>query len=179
MGIGTTLLFVTSGLLAAIGLSFTGVVINAFRFLTRRNIEADADWLQNFDLERYRGMAELFDRRDFDFLATQPGFTPSLATRLRADRLKIAESYLDRLECDIRIMLNTASRVAVASSDDVNDFSAFLLKQEFSFAVSLVSLRARLKLMNVGLRPRIQFDSLLRNLEPLVVRTHALAAAAA
>ncbi len=97
----------------------------------------------------------------------------------RADRLKIAESYLDRLECDIRIMLNTASRVAVASSDDVNDFSAFLLKQEFSFAVSLVSLRARLKLMDVGLRPRIQFDSLLRNLEPLVVRTHALAAAAA
>ena len=102
-------------------------------------------------------MAELFRRDDFDFLEAQPGYVPEIAARLRADRIKIARGYLNRLEREIRMLLNTANRLAVQSSEDVNDFSAFLLKKEVSFAFALTILRLRLFLM------RVEFGILFRS----------------
>jgi len=168
-------LLIATGLISAVASCFGAVAVNVVRFMSKRDVEADAHWVAEFDLERYRGLAELFRRDDFDFLEAQPGYVPAIAARLRADRIKIARGYLDRLEREIRVLLNTANRMAVRSSEDVNDFSAFLLKREVSFAVTLTLLRSRLFLMSAGIRRPIPFDDLLNSLQPLVTQSRQMA----
>jgi hypothetical protein len=170
--------FIATGLISAVASCVGAVAVNVVRFMSKRDIAADANWVAEFDLDRYRGMAELFRRDDFDFLEAQPGYVPQIAARLRADRIKIARGYLNRLEREIRMLLNTANRLAVQSSEDVNDFSAFLLKKEVSFAFAITMLRLRLFLMRVGIRNPIPFDALLKSLQPLVATSRQLAVSA-
>ena len=175
LGAGSGSVVVATGLASAVALSLGTVGLNVLRFMSKRDLEADANWVMEFDLARYDGLGQLFQPDDFEFLASQPGYSPRLGAQLRSDRIKIAQSYLNRLERDVRLLLNTANRMAVRSSEDANDFSAFILKQEVSFAVSLTILRSRLLLMRVGLRTPIPFHGLLNSLEPLVLRSQELA----
>jgi hypothetical protein len=166
---------IAAGLASAVALSLGTVGLNVLRFISKRDLEADANWVIEFDLSRYDGLGQLFQPDDFDFLASQPGYTRKLGARLRSDRIRIAQGYLNRLERDVRLLLNTANRMAVRSSEDANGFSAFLLKTEVSFAVSLTILRSRLLLMRAGLHTPIPFNVLLNSLEPLVLRSQELA----
>jgi hypothetical protein len=145
------------------------------RFLLSREIEPTPDWLNSYDFSRYSVLASLLQPRDFEFLRTQPGYTPELSTRLKADRLKIAESYLSQLERDVRLLLNFANHALALSGADPDGLSAFLLKQELNFAARLAFLRAEITLMKVGLVHQISFDNLLEGLRPLVLQSRILA----
>ena len=144
--------------------------------LTAAAIVHDREWLEEFNVARYQGLAKLFDREDFDFLTRQPGFSPELVARLRVDRLKIASSYLDRLERDVRQLLSIANRSLATATHDQGDFSAFLLKQEFRFATSLLSIRFQLFLIRCGLLRYARFDAVLDILPPLVLQSRLLSA---
>jgi hypothetical protein len=157
----------------------TGLLLTAvrptFRFLLSREIEPTSDWLNRYDFSRYSALAGLLHPRDFEFLRTQPGYTPELSARLRADRLKIAECYLSQLERDVRLLLNFANHALVVSGEDRDGLSAFLLKQELSFAAKLAFLRAEIGLMKLGLLHQVSFDGLLESLRPLVLQSRVLA----
>lgn len=143
--------------------------------LSRGEQQPAADWLNGFDLSRYTVLDNLFHPRDFEFLKSQPGYTPQLSARLKADRLKIAESYLSQLECDVRKLLTFANGAAARSGADHDQLSAFLLKQEAKFAWNLLNLRMQIALMKLGILQQISFDQILESLRPLVLESRVLA----
>ena len=53
-----------------------------------------AEWIDELSIERYRPMMRLLDGGDLEFLRSQPGFTPRMATKLRAQRCQIFRGYL-------------------------------------------------------------------------------------
>jgi hypothetical protein len=146
-----------------------------WKFLALRGEQPGADWLSEFDLSRYNVLDNLFHPRDFEFLKSQPGYTPELSTRLKADRLKIAEGYLSQLERDVRMLLTFANRAAARSGIDHDQLSAFLLKQEAKFVWNLLKLRMQIVLMRLGLLQKISFDQVLEGLRPLVLESRILA----
>jgi hypothetical protein len=150
-------------------------VHHIWKFLTSRGEQPGADWLNDFDLSRYSVLDNLFHPRDFEFLRSQPGYTPELSARLKADRLKIAEGYLSQLERDVRMLLTFANRAAAQSDSDHDQLSAFLLKQEAKFIWNLLSLRMQIALMRIGLLHQLSFDHVLESLRPLVLESRVLA----
>ena len=169
-------LYAILGVLLVVLLTAAAIVHSLWQFFFWRPAEIDPEWLEEFNVARYQGLAKLFDREDFDFLTRQPGFSPELAARLRVDRLKIASSYLDRLERDVRQLLSIANRSLATATHDQGDFSAFLLKQEFRFATSLLSIRFQLFLIRCGLLRYARFDAVLDILPPLVLQSRLLSA---
>lgn len=138
------------------------------RILRSRRLEPTREWFDSFDFDRYQPLLQLFAPDDFNFLKSQPGYTPELAARLKADRLAIAQSYLDELQSDVCLLLKFANSASAHASVDRDNFSAFLLKQEFRFTVIVARLRCELALMKMGLNRQIQFESLLDTVRPLV-----------
>ena len=166
-------------LLASIGLLILG--LSAFvlggmrRFVLARHREPTHEWFEAFDFGRYQALAQLFAPQDFDFLRSQPGYTPDLSARLKSDRLKIAEGYLNELQTDVRLLLNFANRASAMGAVDADNFSAFLLKQEFRFIATMARLRCELALMKIGVNRQIEFEQLLDTVRPLVQCSRALA----
>jgi hypothetical protein len=168
-------------LLASIGLLIIGLCACAFvlgglrRFVLARKLEPTPEWLESFDFARYEALMQLLAPEDFDFLRRQPGYTPELTARLKSDRLAIAQSYLDELQTDVRLLLNFANKASSQGTIDADNFSAFLLKQEFRFAVTMTRLRCELALMRMGVNRRIEFERLLDTVRPLVQCSRMLA----
>ncbi len=169
-----TLLLLSALLLVTLGL-FAAAFVGAWRFITKRSVDPPTrEWLDEFDFTRYAALPKLFSPQDYDFLRSQPGCTPELISRLKADRLEIAESYLQDLETDVRLLLNAANQATGIAANEAEDISAFLLRQECRFACSILYLRFQLTLMKLGLVQRIQFESLLNNINLLVQHSLAL-----
>jgi hypothetical protein len=168
-------------LLASIGLLILSLSAAAFvlggmrRFVMARNVEPTLEWFEAFDFSRYQALVQLFDPQDFEFLRSQPGYSPELTARLKSDRLAIAESYLNELQIDVRRLLNFANRASAHGGVDADNFSAFLLRQEFRFAASMTRLRCELALMKIGVSRQVQFEKLLDTVRPLVQCSRALA----
>lgn len=170
-------LFTSIGFLI-VGAGAAYILVGLRRFVLARNLEPTPEWLEEFDFTRYEALIQLLAPQDFEFLRTQPGYTPALAARLKSDRLAIARSYLDELQRDFRLLLNFANKASAQGVIDADNFSAFLLKQEFRFAVTMTRLRCELALMRIGVNRRIEFERLLDTVRPLVQcsRTFALQA---
>lgn len=164
--------FTMLGLLIALAVTALCLV---WKFVSYRGEQPGADWLSGFDLSRYDVLDNLFHPRDFDFLKGQPGYTPDLSARLKADRLRIAESYLSQLQRDVRLLLTFAGRAAARSDADQDQLSGFLLKQEAKFAWNLLNLRIRIALMKLGILHEISFEHIVESLRPLVLETRVLA----
>jgi hypothetical protein len=150
-------------------------ILPIWNFLISRGEQPESDWLNGFDLSRYAALDNLFHPRDFEFLKSQPGYTPELSSRLKADRLKIADGYLSQLERDVRMLLTFANRAAARSGADHDKLSAFLLKQEAKFAWNLLTLRMQITFMKLGIVQQVSFDHILEGLRPLVLESRVLA----
>src|ERR1700753_2911196 len=81
-----------------------------FRLLVKRSSGAydPVEWLEQFSPASYRPMERLFDDRDYEFLASQPGYTPFIARRLRRERFGIFQSYLGSMIRDFHRLLKIA-----------------------------------------------------------------------
>ena len=56
--------------------------------------KVNPEWLLQLSTERYRPMLRLLSDDDVAFLRAQPGFRPSMAAKLRAQRCQILKAYL-------------------------------------------------------------------------------------
>jgi hypothetical protein len=94
--------------------------------------------------ECYLPMLRLLDDSDFRFLSAQPGFTPELAARVRAQRYRVFQAYLRDLRHDFEHISATLKLVLAHSPDNRPDLARILLRAQLVFAwgFAIVQLRA-------------------------------------
>ncbi len=138
---------------AVFGLLVAVAFFVLLRRLTARSAEvgADLDWCREFSVAKYRPMERLFAQDDYEFLAAQPGFNPSIYKRLQAERRKIFRHYLRCLGRDFERLQAAAQMLLLHAPQDRPDLAAGLLKQKTMFYFAMAGVRCRLVLQGVGL----------------------------
>ena len=104
---------------------------------------APPEFIAQCSVDRYRPK----DR----FLASQPGFDPSIARKLRARRRKAFRAYLAAMSRDFERLYVTAKQIAVYSEHDRADFIVLLARQKVLFEFALMMAYGRLALHAAGL----------------------------
>jgi hypothetical protein len=141
----------------------------AFGLLIRRlssradsPVQAD-EWLDTFAIETYAPLGRLMDDADYEFLARQPGYTPSIARVLRAERRKVLTGYLRLLVRDFNNLLAFAKTMLVQSGEDQPEFATSLLREQarFYFLICVVYCDVRLSAFGAG---RKRVDELVTSL---------------
>lgn len=135
----------------------------------------EGEWLASFSLEKYRPMERLFAPEDYEFLAAQPGFTPALARRLRAERRRIFRRYLRSLSRDFDRFYKATRLLLLTAEDDRSELALALFKQRLSFRMALASVHAQLALQTLGLGT-VRVHGLVKALEAMRQQLRTLAA---
>jgi len=146
------MLVLTILMVFAVVLVVFGLMMRTFKRLTRRSTFDPLEWLEEFSVNAYRPMERLLDNRDYTFLAAQSGFEPSIARRLRRERVGVFHSYLAAMIRDFHRLLLAARVVSVFASEDQSAFIATLWRVRWSFyaAVLAVEIHVALHWMGVG-----------------------------
>lgn len=120
------------------------VAVRHFVFLEAREAPADAAaWLSGISAERYEPMLRLLDEKDFRFLKRQPGFTPAMEARLRAQRYRVFLAYLRNLQEDFEAVSSALKFIMVHEGHDRPDLCTTLLRAQLAFAGGLALARLR------------------------------------
>src|SRR5713226_4899936 len=100
--------------------------IGLWRLVMRRKATLqDLEWLDAYSITDYRVMQRLLCEADYEFLASQPGYRPEIARKLRRERRRIFRQYLRELNADFhRIQAVARLKVAMSPQED-GEFSAF------------------------------------------------------
>src|SRR5438105_2500940 len=120
------------------------VLLQALRLLIRKvavtggKLPVTAEWIDDLSIERYRPMLRLLDREDLDFLHTQPGYTPRMATKLRIQRTQVFREYLRCLNADFGRVCDAIKVLMLQSRHDRPDLAAALVRYQASFACGMV-----------------------------------------
>jgi len=130
----------------------TAVFIALFvRLASRLDAEqCTNEWLDNFSIFDYAPMQRLLDEKDFKFLASQPGYRPEIARKLRAERREVLAGYLQLLTRDFNQLHAIAKMMLIHSAEDRPDFDKALWRQQFVFYYAVMAVRLRLVLMPLG-----------------------------
>ena len=127
-------------------------------------------------------MLRMLDTGDIEFLRSQPGFTPRMATKLRAQRTQIFRGYLKSLESDFARVCSAIKLVMLYSNHDRPELAEALIRQQITFACSMMTVRVRVVLYSLGVcgvdvTDLVKlFDSMRLELRTLVPRTSNMAA---
>jgi hypothetical protein len=103
-----------------------------------------ASWIEGLSPERYRPMLHLLDAEDLEFLRSQPGFTPKLASRLRAQRCQIFRGYLRCLNEDFQRIIMALKLILAYSPQDRPDLASVLVHQQLRFGLAMAAVHVRL-----------------------------------
>jgi hypothetical protein len=115
------------------------------------NLPVTAEWIDELSTERYRPMMHLLDGSDLEFLRLQPGFTPKMAHKLRAQRYQIFRGYLRCLQEDFERVCAAIKILMLQSRDDRPDLARVLLHQQLLFSAGMLVVEARLILYRCGI----------------------------
>jgi hypothetical protein len=108
------------------------------------SLPVTAGWIDALSIERYRPMMRLLDSEDLEFLRSQPGFTPHMATRLRIQRCRIFRGYLRCLRNDFARVCMALKIILLQSRDDRPDLAKALVRQQALFAAGMGAVHVRL-----------------------------------
>jgi hypothetical protein len=134
--------------------------------LAESSLPVTAGWINELSTDRYRPMMRLLDTSDIEFLRTQPGFTPEMETRLRAQRCQVFRTYLRCLELDFQRVATALKIIMSQSEKDRGDLAAVLLQHQLKFALGMQVMRGRLMLYQWGIG-QVDAASLLRTFDVL------------
>jgi hypothetical protein len=123
-----------------------------------------AEWIDELSVERYRPMMRLLDGGDMEFLRSQPGFTPRMATKLRLQRCQIFRGYLRCLNGDFQRVCAAIKILMLQSRQDRPDLAGLLVQQQISFACGMGLVQFRLFLYRWGLSG-VDVTGLVRNFD--------------
>jgi len=118
--------------------------------MSSRNLPVTAEWIDELSIERYRPMMRLLDGGDLEFLRSQPGFTPGMATKLRTQRCQIFRGYLRCLNTDFARVCAAIKLVMMQSKHDRPDLASALLRNQLLFAAGIAAIQCRLLLYRWG-----------------------------
>ena len=110
-----------------------------------------AEWINDLSLERYRPMMRLLDTEDLEFLRSQPGFTPRMATKVRAQRAQIFRGYLRCLCADFSRICAAVKVLMAQSRHDRPELASTLIQHRVLFTMELVAVNVRLYFYRAGL----------------------------
>jgi len=142
-----------------IALTIIGAVLGAaiFAVILRKlaagpqPLPVTAEWIDDLSVERYRPMLRLLSQEDLRYLAAQPGFTPAMGRRFRAQRCQIFRGYLRWLQSDFQRVCTAIRVLMLQSQHDRPDLASILLRQQTMFALGLVGIHFRLLLYRLGI----------------------------
>jgi hypothetical protein len=143
-------------LVIALSLSAILAVVAALAYLIRKvgssgnGLPATSEWIDDLSLDRYRPMLRMLDGSDIAFLRSQPGFTPDMAKKLRAQRTQIFRGYLRSLETDFGRVCAAIKVVMLRSQHDRPDLAEALIREQMTFACAMLSVRFHLVLYSLG-----------------------------
>src|SRR5580658_8849945 len=83
-----------------------------------KHLPVTSEWIDDLSLDRYRPMLRMLDGSDIAFLRSQPGFTPDMGRKLRAQRTQIFSGYLRSLETDFGRVCAAIKLVMLQSTYD-------------------------------------------------------------
>src|ERR1700744_1424149 len=109
------------------------------------------DWIDELSIERYRPMMRLLDREDLEFLRSQPGFTPKMASKLRAQRCQIFRGYLRSLKGDFDRICIAIKILMLQARNDRPDLAAALVRHQATFATRMAIIHFHLVLYRWGI----------------------------
>lgn len=136
-----------------VALSTAALLVLLFRKLASpsRLLDFNPDWLRHFSVARYRPMERLLSEEDYEFLATQRGYDPSIGKRLRSERRRIFRGYLRSLKKDFGRLEAALRLFVVNAAEDRPDLAKALLKQRLAFTVGVLAVECRLILHGLGI----------------------------
>jgi hypothetical protein len=123
-----------------------------------------AEWIDELSVERYRPMMRLLDGGDMDFLRSQPGFTPRMASKLRVQRCQIFRGYLRCLNGDFQRVCAAIKILMLQSQQDRPDLAGLLVQQQIRFTCGMGLVHFRLFLYRWGLCG-VDVTSLVKNFD--------------
>jgi len=116
-----------------------------------QRLPVTAEWIDELSAERYRPMLRLLDGQDLQFLQAQPGFTPKMAEKLRAQRCQVFRGYLRCLCSDFSRICAAIKMLMLHSRRDRPDLAAALVRNQMLFAFGILVVQCRLVLFQAGL----------------------------
>lgn len=114
------------------------------------SLPVTAEWIDELSVERYRPMVRLLDGEDLEFLRSQPGFTPKMATKLRIQRCQIFREYLRCLNADFGRVCAALKVLMLQSRNDRPDLAAALVRHQATFFWGMFLIQVRLFLFRWG-----------------------------
>lgn len=165
------LILLTGIVLAFIVMAALAYVIKRIR--SNESLPATAEWISELETDRYRPMLRLLADDDLNFLRSQPGFTPAMAKRLRAQRIRLFRDYLGNLENDFNRVCSLLKVILVQSNEDREDLAGLILRNQITFVLGMVRIRASIMLYSLGICS-IDVSDLLKLFNGLRVEAHAL-----
>lgn len=136
------------GILLLLGFS---ALLRRLTSAARASEEDMGVWLDSFSITRYRPMERLLSEADYEFLAAQPGYDPSIARQLRAERRKVFRVYLNQLSKDFSRLHQVARLLVLYSPEDRPDLARTLMRQKLVFHVAVLNVRWHLLLNAAGM----------------------------
>jgi len=140
------------------GLTLSSATLGLILFAVYRlasaspNLPEDLDqWLEDVTIDRYRPMLRLLDGDELRFVASMPGFTPAMISRLRQERCLIFRGYLRYLETDFRRVCRVIKLLMVQANHDRPDLARVLLRSQIAFAWGLTAVRVHVMFYRWGL----------------------------
>jgi len=100
--------------------------------------------------EFYMPMERLLSEQDFHFLASRPGVTPQLVSRVYRERRQIFRQYLRFLRADFTMVTASIRALMVASEISRGDLAITLVRARLLFALGTIAIEVRLLLHACG-----------------------------
>jgi len=110
-----------------------------------------AEWLDSLSTDNYAPMQRLLDRRDFEFLASQPGYRREIGDQLLTERRRVFAGYLNRLVGDFNQLVRLIKLSLVHSTQDRPELAQSLVKEQVRFYSQVCWIRFRLAFFPLGL----------------------------
>jgi len=127
------------------------VLVFLYRTLaSRQEIQLPVDELLVLSADKYRPMARMLQEDDFQFLSTQPGFSPRMGRQFRTQRRRIFRAYLRSLSIDFSRLSMACHNLIIHAADDRGDLAKSLMRQRLMFTVGMVAIQGRLLLHTAG-----------------------------
>ena len=112
--------------------------------LAASELPTTTDWLEDLSIERYRPMLRLLDEEDLRLLRQQPGFTPRMAARFRAQRCRMVRGYLRSMQVDFARICTALKILMAQSQHDRPDLASALIRTQITFTLGMVAVQFRL-----------------------------------
>ena len=119
-------------------------------FAAPQPISVTAEWIDELSIDA-TNLLRLLNEERFQFLRTQPDFTPKMATKLRIQRCQLFHERLRHLKNDFKLVCMALKVIIVESKQDRPDLAWVLVRNQMTFAYGMMMVRFQLVRYRYGL----------------------------